>query len=202
MSQPRPEVVSRLFGTLGGVVWLGAFPALWSFLQRDSLDTAAWAVFVLSCLLLIVGLLGLHARQAQRMLLLGPAGLFVSVLALVLLPVATFFFYIVALILALGSALYGIATIRAGVLHQPAAWLLTLGALPLLVVGVVNILGGSVADPLEQWALLGFAAAFGVGVIWLAWGPPGRGTNGRGGVPDEEPPLVDDSLQREAGWRG
>ena len=196
MSQPRPEVVSRLLGTLGGVVWFGAFPALLSFLQRDSLNTAVWAAFVLSCLLLIVGLLGLHARQAKRMMVLGPAGWFVSVLALALLPLTLFFFYIVVLILALGSALYGIATIRAGVLHRPAAWLLTLGALPLLAVGLINILGGSVADPLEQWALLGFAAAFGLSVLWLAWGPAGEGTGCRGGPPGQEPPLVKDSLQR------
>lgn len=58
------------------------------------------------------------------MRLLGPAGLFVCVLALTLFPLVLFFFYIVALLLAFGAALYGIATIRARVLPRGGAWLL------------------------------------------------------------------------------
>lgn len=79
------------------------------------------------------------------MRLLGPAGLFVCVLALALFPLVLFFFYIVALLLAFGAALCGIATIRARVLPRGGAWLLALGGLPFLAVGLMNILGGSVS---------------------------------------------------------
>lgn len=192
----------RLSATIGGVVWIGAVPVLLSSLDRDSFDPIIWTAFGLSCLLLLVGLLGLHAQQSDRMSLLGPAGLFVCVLALVLLPLVLFVFHIVALLLTVGAAVYGIATIRARVLPGGGAWLLTLGGLPLLIVGLVHILGYSVAlalcnieqefdrtlapselrcmdrvDLVEGWLLIGFAAAFGLGVIWLAWGRGRSGTD-------------------------
>lgn len=185
----------RLAATIGRVLWVGAVPVLLDSLDRDSFDMIAWAAFGLSCVLLIVGLLGLHARQADRMRLLGPAGLFVCVLALALFPLVLFFFYIVALLLAFGAAVYGIATIRARVLPRGGAWLLALGGLPFLAVSLMNVLGGSVSlalcnveqgfdrtltpselscvdrvDLVQGWLLIGFAAAFGLGVIWLAWG--------------------------------
>jgi hypothetical protein len=194
----------RLSATIGGVLWIGAVPVLLNSLDRDSFDTTTWTAFGLSCVLLIVGLLGLHAQQADRMPLLGPAGLFVCVLALVLLPLVLFFFHIVALPLAVGAAVYGIATIRARVLPGGGSWLLTLGGLPFLTVGLVHILGYSVAlalcdieqefdrtltpselrcmdraDLVEGWLLIGFAAAFGLGVIWLAWGRGRSGTTPR-----------------------
>ncbi|MDP8930176.1 MAG: hypothetical protein M3O70_16810, partial [Actinomycetota bacterium] len=132
-------------------------------------------------------------------------------LALVLLPVLLFFLPIVALLLALGAAVYGFATIRAQVLPRGGAWLLTLGGLPFLAVGLVKMLDHHISvayawcsveqgfdrtlTPSElrcidrvalvegPLLLIGFAVAFALGVIWLAWGRGATGadvSHGRG----------------------
>ncbi len=185
----------RLTVTIGGLLWIGAFPVLLTSADQGSFNTIAWAAFGLSCLLLIVGLLGLHARQADRTRPVGPAALFMCVLALVLLPVVLFFLHIVFVLLALAAAVYGVATMRARVLPRGGAWLMTLGGLPYLAVGLVHMLGVSVSlalcnveqgfdrlltpselscvervELVERWLLIGFAVAFGLSVMWLAWG--------------------------------
>ena len=144
-------------------------------------------LLILAFLLLAVALPGLHAQQAGRSGLMGRIGFVVTLIGAVAIAVlsaavavAENFFgfdpegsavigivFLVFLAFIVGLMLFGIATIRAGVLPRGAAWLLVLG-LPLAL--VIDLLTGAFfEEEATPWGFYIGSLAFAVGLIWLGY---------------------------------
>ncbi len=144
---------------------------------------------ILVFLPLVVALLGLHARQASRSGLFGRIGFVVALIGtgglavlFVVVGVAETLFgfdpdegpaalglllFVLFLTFILGIALFGIATIRAGVLPRIAAVLFAFG----LPVGLVTDLlsGAFFSEEATPWGFYIGPPAFAVGLIWLGY---------------------------------
>ncbi len=155
-------------------------------------------LYILVLLLLVVALYALHARQAGQSGLLGRIGFVVALIGtgglamlFVVVGVAeTLFgfdldelpgalgllFFVLFLAFMVGIVLFGIATIRAGVLPRIAAVLFAFGLLVGLVIDLLS--GAFFVEEATEWGFYIGGTAFAVGLIWLgyaAWS--GRGAS-------------------------
>ncbi len=146
-------------------------------------------LYILVLLLLVVALLGLHTQQSGRSGLLGRIGFVVALIStgglaalfVVVGVVETLFgfdpdegpgalgllLFVLFLALIVGITLFGIATIRAGVLPRIAAVLFAFG----LPVGfVLDLLTGAFfEEEATPWGFYIGPPAFAVGLIWLGY---------------------------------
>ncbi len=169
-----------LLCVLGGVLWaLSPLGVYLSELEYQTPDVF-WKLFPSAPLLLLVGLIGLHARLAGYSGRLGRTGFFVAVSGLVLIlagDIGEFWlgiddayllmapayhvFRAGLIVLGVGSVLFGLGTLRAGALPS---W----GALP-FVLGSVGALISFARDLGYMGATLWIA--YGVGWTWLGLVP-------------------------------
>jgi hypothetical protein len=175
--------------TIGGVLWV-----VWGLLGRalpyaaggpfyDGLLRLSAGLVLLAALLTLVGLVALDALQGGSYWNLGRAGFYVAAVgllaqalaALVLLVGSEALQWLLApvgsLAVVVGLALYGAATLRAGVLARWCGW-------ALIVVPLV-------ASFLNSKVFYGSVALF--GVLWVALGYVLWSQSGR---PSERPPRV------------
>ena len=160
----------------GGVLWALSPLGIQLSVLRFHTPNVFWKLFPSAPLLLLIGLVGLHFRISERSGRLERAGFFLALLGLVLVLVGnvgqfwlgiddTYImtapayraFRIGLLVLAVGSALLGVAAARDGTL---GLW----GALPFVVgalCGLVAFLGDLGTFGAMLWIL------FGVGWAWL-----------------------------------
>jgi hypothetical protein len=162
-------------------------------LLSEVLPEGVFYLIFLVGLLLMVALLGLHARQARRSGPLGRIGLVVALIgtgalgarfALVgvaetlfgfnpderggagmVLLVSSFIAFFVAFLV--GIVLFGIATFRAGVLPRGAAVLFALGLPAGLALGLLT--GAFFEEDATLWGFYIGPLAFAIGLLWLGY---------------------------------
>ena len=155
---------------------------------------------ILILLPLVVAIYGLHARQARQSGLLGRIGFVVALIgtgglavlfAVVGVAETLFGFdpdgvatlgpllFVLFLAFMVGIVLFGIATLRAGVLPRIAAVLFAFGPLAGLVLDLLT--GAFFDEEATPWGLYIGNAAFAVGLIWLGYAV----WSGRGAASDQ-----------------
>jgi hypothetical protein len=149
------------------------FDPLLTFAPPHEVYTTFGKILVLVVLGFLVGVLALHSRQGARAGRLEKWGFRVSLLGSVLGTIGAFGEYYTPyldfsflafsapgiLLLMFGSLLFGIGTLRAGMVPRLGAWLLTLGGFPgiVLMTVLVGHLSGGLLLLDFAWVVLGYA---------------------------------------------
>lgn len=157
-------------------------------LLSEVLPEGVFYVFILVFLLLVVALLGLHARQAGRSGLLGRIGFVLALIGagalgvlIAVVGVAEAIFgnnpdesaaagvllFVLFVAFIVGIVLLGIATFRAGVLPRGAAVLFTLGLPAGLVIDLLT--GAFFEEEATPWGFYIGPTAFAIGLLWLGY---------------------------------
>jgi hypothetical protein len=161
--------------------WVAAWTAavkpilapLLTFALPDTVYQTYGRITVLVTLGFLAGLVGLHTFQARRSGRLEKAGFWIALVGTILLTLGVIGEYWVGalefsfvafslpglLVLMIGSFIFGIGTLRAGVAPHLGAWLLTLGSFPGMI--AMNVLTGHLSGALLlldlAWIIIGYA---------------------------------------------